>query len=148
MSLKMRSSFFTAMRTVIPKSTMIAIRNAHAFDPSCSNQLMVSNQNAHAFRPNSTVAKKRMPRSLVDAMTKTMSASWHNSVRHRFSASSASGPPRSCLIGFPFLGCQFLNGSSRVVMRMGRCQDISVGRNQRSLLWSSRTLPDWRMSYS
>ena len=36
-----------------------AIRNAHAFDPSCSDQLMVANQNAHAFRPNSTVANMR-----------------------------------------------------------------------------------------
>ena len=69
---------------------MIAIRKAHAFDPSCSNQLMVANRNAHAFRPNSIVAKKRMPRSLVDAMTRTISASWHNSVHHRFSASSPS----------------------------------------------------------
>ena len=51
---------------------------------------MVANQNAHAFRPNSIVAKKRMPKSWVGAMTKMMSASWHNSVHHRFSASSAS----------------------------------------------------------
>ena len=68
---------------------MIAIRNAHAFDPSYSNQLMVANQNAHAFRPNSIVAKKRMRKSLVGAITWTMSASWHNS-HHRFPASSAS----------------------------------------------------------
>ena len=34
-----------------------------------------------------------------------------------------------------------------MVMRIRRCQDISVGRNQRSLFWSSKTLPDWRMSY-
>ena len=54
---------------------MIAIRNADAFDPSCSKQMIVANQNAHAFRPNSIVAKKRMPRSLVGDMTKMMSAS-------------------------------------------------------------------------
>ena len=72
---------------------MVAIRNAHAFDPSCSHQLMVANQNAHAFRPNFTVATmkiKKMSRSLVGAMTKMMSASRLNSVHHRFSASSAS----------------------------------------------------------
>ena len=63
---------------------MIAIRNAHAFDPSSSNQLMVANQNAHAFRLNSIVVKNKMPRSLVGAMTKMMSVSWHNSVHHRF----------------------------------------------------------------
>ena len=56
------SSFFTAMRTVTARSPMIASRNAHAFDPSCSNQLMVADQNAHACRPNSIVAKKGMPR--------------------------------------------------------------------------------------
>ena len=54
---------------------MIAIRNAHAFDLSCSNQLMVANQNAPAFRPNSIAAKKRMPRSLVGTMTWMISAS-------------------------------------------------------------------------
>ena len=62
MSLKMKYAFFTAMRT----SPMLAIRNAHAFDLSCSKQLMVTNQNAHACRLNSIVAKKRMPRSLAD----------------------------------------------------------------------------------
>ena len=68
----MKYSLFTDMRTVTVRSPMIAIRNAHAFDP------------------NSIVAKKRMPKSLVGAMTRTMSVSWHNSVHHRFSASSAS----------------------------------------------------------
>ena len=53
---------------------MIAIRNAHAFDVSCSNQVMVAKQNAHAFRPNSMVAKRRMPKSLVGTMTKMISA--------------------------------------------------------------------------
>ena len=70
---------------------MIVFRNAHEFDPSCSNQLMITNQNAHAFRLNSIVAKKRMSsKSLVGAVTKMMSASCNNSVHHRFSASSAS----------------------------------------------------------
>ena len=72
---KMRYSFFTAMRRVTATNPMIAIQNAHAFDPSCSNQLMVANQKAHAFRPNSIVAKKRMPRSLVGTKTKMISAS-------------------------------------------------------------------------
>ena len=75
MSMKIRYSFLTAMRTVTARSPMIAIRNAHAFDLSCSKQLIVANQNAHAFRPNSIVAKKRMPRSMVGAMTKMISAS-------------------------------------------------------------------------
>ena len=69
---------------------MIAIPNAHTFDPSCSNLLMVAHQNAHAFRPNSIVAKKRLPRSLVGAMTKMMTASGQDSVQHRFSASSVN----------------------------------------------------------
>ena len=68
---------------------MIAIRIVHAFDLSCSNQLMVANQNAHAFRPISIVTKKKMPRSLVGAMTKIMSASWRGSVHHRFSTSAS-----------------------------------------------------------
>ena len=38
------------------KSLMIAIRNVHVLDLSCSNQLMISNQNTHAFRPNFIVA--------------------------------------------------------------------------------------------
>ena len=82
---------------------MIAIRNTHAFDLSCSKQLMVANQDAHAFRPNSIVAKKRIPRSLFGAMTGTMSASRHNPIHHRFSWSSAPRPTRSFL-GLPFLG--------------------------------------------
>ena len=45
--------------------------------------LMVANQDAHAFRSNSIVAKMKMSRLQVGAMT-TMFASWHNSVRHRF----------------------------------------------------------------
>ena len=90
MSSLVRYSFFTAMRTVTAGNPMIAIRKAHAFDLSCSNQLVVANQNAHAFRPNSIVAKMKMSRSVVGAMTKMMSASWHNFVRHRFSASSPS----------------------------------------------------------
>ena len=73
MSSEVRYSFFTAMRTVTTMTPTIAIRNAHAFDLTCSNQLMVANQNAHAFRPNSVVAK--MPKPLVDTMTKMMSAS-------------------------------------------------------------------------
>ena len=43
---------------------------------------------------------------------------------------------------------KFLKGSSRIVMRLGKCQDRSVGRIQRFLFWSSRTLPDWRTSQS
>ena len=39
------------------------------------HQLMVANQNAYAFRPNSMIVKKRMPWSLVGAMTKMMPAS-------------------------------------------------------------------------
>ena len=93
MSLKMRYSFFTAMRTPTARSLMISIRNAYVFDLSFPNQLMVANQNAHAFRPNSIVAKMKMSRSLVVAMTQMMVASWHKSVHHRFSWSSASWPP-------------------------------------------------------
>ena len=35
---------------------MIATRNVHVLDLSCSNQLTISNKNTHAFRPNFTVA--------------------------------------------------------------------------------------------
>ena len=86
---------------------MISIRNAYAFDLSCSNQLMVANQNAHAFRRNSIVAKMKMSRSQVGAMTTMMFASWHHSVRHRFFlifcflASSIS----SSFLAFHFFGC-------------------------------------------
>ena len=38
------------------------------------------------------IAKKRMPKSFVGTMTKMMFASWHNSVHHRFSGSSATWP--------------------------------------------------------
>ena len=68
MFLKMKYSLFTAILMVTAMNPMIAIRHADAF-VSCSNQLMVANQNAHAFRPNSMIAKKRMPRPLVGAMT-------------------------------------------------------------------------------
>ena len=37
---------------------------------------------------------------------------------------------------------KFLKGISRKVRRMGKCQDKSVGRIQRSLFWSSKTRPD------
>ena len=146
----MRYSFFTALRTVTARSPMMAIRNADAFYPSCSNQLMVANQNAHAFRPNSIVAKKRMPKSLVGAMTRTMSASWHNSVHDRFFCIFCF-LNSSALFSLAFhfsdvLERYFLNGSLRMVMRKRKCQDISVGRNQRSLFRSSRALADWRMS--
>ena len=73
MSSLVRYSFFTAMRTVTARNAMIAIRKAHAFDLSCSKQLMVANQNAHAFGPSSTVARMKMKTnsgSLVVAMTK------------------------------------------------------------------------------
>ena len=63
MSSQVKYSFFTAMRKVTARNPMISIRNACAFDLSCSNQLMVANQNAHAFRPNSVVAKMMMSRS-------------------------------------------------------------------------------------
>ena len=39
---------------------MIAIQNAHASGPSCSNQLMNANQIAHAFGPSSTVVRMKM----------------------------------------------------------------------------------------
>ena len=47
-----------AMRTATARIPMIAIQNAHEFDPSWSNQKMVAHQNAHACRPNSILAKK------------------------------------------------------------------------------------------
>ena len=34
-----------------------------------------------------------------------------------------------------------------MVMRVRKCHDRFLGRNHRSLFWSSRTLPDWRTSY-
>ena len=63
MSLYVRCSFFTAMRTVTARKPMSSILNAHAFDLSCSNQLMVANQNALAFRLKFIVAKMKMSRS-------------------------------------------------------------------------------------
>ena len=36
---------------------------------------------------------------------------------------------------------KFLKGASRMVTRIGKCQDRSVGRIQRSLFWSSKTRP-------
>ena len=59
------------MRMVTAMSPTIAIQNAHALDPSCSNLLVVANQNTHAFGPNSILAKwkvKTKPRSLVVAI--------------------------------------------------------------------------------
>ena len=40
---------------------MNAIRNVHALDLICSNQLMISHQNTHAFRPNSTGTFANLP---------------------------------------------------------------------------------------
>ena len=120
------------MRTATARKPMIVIQTAHAFG---SNRLMVANQNADAFGPSYTVARMKMktkPRSLVVAMTWMTAASRHNSIID--------------LLLLGFLDLLFLKCSSRVVMRMGRCQDRSVGRNQRSLFWSSNTLPDWRIS--
>ena len=39
-------------------------------------------------------------------------------------------------------------GNSRIVTRIGVCQDRSVGRIERSLFWSSKTRPDWWTSWS
>ena len=55
----MRYSFFTATRMVTARNPMIAIRNAHALDLSCSNQLIIPNQNAHEFGPDSIGAPFR-----------------------------------------------------------------------------------------
>ena len=96
---------------------------------SCSKQMMFSNQNAHAFRSNSSVAKMKMSSSEVGAMTTMMLASWHHSVHHRFSWSSASWPPRT----WPSIFRMFLNGSSQMVMRI---------RNERWWSFSDRT---WAM---
>ena len=52
MSSWMRYSFFSAIRMVTVRNPMIAIRNVHVLDLSCSKQLVISNQNTHAFRPN------------------------------------------------------------------------------------------------
>ena len=44
-------SLFIAMRMVIARNLMIALRNVHVLHLSCSNQLI-----SHAFRPNVIVA--------------------------------------------------------------------------------------------
>ena len=124
MSLKMRYSLFSAMRTVTAKNPIIAIRYAHTFDPSCSNQLMVANQDAHAFRVigwcQDDVCQSPLLRSSSFLLI------------FRFLASSILS-----FLAFHFsdvLERWFLNGSSRMVMRIGKCQDTSVGRNQREVL--------------
>ena len=100
MSLWMRPSSLTAMRMVTAMNPTIAIQNAHAFDLSCPNRLVIANQNAHAIGPSSILAMQKMKtksRSLVVAMTKMMVAIRQNSIHHlRFCESSASWPPRSC----------------------------------------------------
>ena len=47
---------------------MIAIQNAHAVGPSCSNQLMVANQNAHALGPRSTACEAPVAFALAPSM--------------------------------------------------------------------------------
>ena len=51
---------------------------------------MITIRKAHAFRLNSIDAKERMPRPLVDIMTKIMFVSWHNFLHHLVSAFSDS----------------------------------------------------------
>ena len=84
------------MRRVTAKNLMIAIRIVNAVDLSCSNQ------NAHAFRSKSSVAKMKMSRSYVAAMTKMMFANWHNSIHHRFLDLLLLGLLE---LGLPFVGC-------------------------------------------
>ena len=66
---------------------------------------MIAIRNAHAFRPNSIIAKKRMPMSLVGAMTRTMSASWQNYVNHLFLHLLLLELFGLVLLGLPFFGC-------------------------------------------
>ena len=94
----MRSSVLTDIRTVTAMSPMIAIQNAHAFDLSDPNRLVIANQNAHAFGLSSAVARMKMktkPKSLVVAMTKRMVAIRQDHIHLlHFASSSASWPPR------------------------------------------------------
>ena len=76
--------------------------------------------------------------TIKNALNEKGSATWTSSTRHLyFSESSASWPPRILSsLAFNFasdLPRQFLKGSSRMVTRMGKCQDRSVGRIQRSV---------------
>ena len=116
------------------------VRRSLATWPTCPtahpNRLVIANQNAHSFGRSSVLARQKMKtksRSLVVAMSNIMVASRPRSIHHRFSDSSVSWPLRAR---------KFFKSSSRIVMRIGKCQDRSVGRIQTSLFWSSRTLLD------
>ena len=123
---------FTAMRTATAKNPMIAIQNAHAFGPSCSNRLIVANQNAHAFGPSSTVARMKMKTKFRlfgcfhDQDDGCQSAKFHSSSLLLIFCFLSSSILSSLAFHFSDVLERVLKGSSRMVMRMGRCQLVVI----------------------
>ena len=123
---------------------MIASQDAHAFDLRCPNRLMLANQNAHALRLGSILARQKMMMKWSRSRMNT-SIWWSSTPRHYFIGIFCFlASLILSFLTFNFAGDlarKFSKGISRMVTRIGKCQDRSVGRIPKSLFWSSKTRP-------